>query len=129
MKSNFQVLNGIPASAGIAIGKAVLLERRKIDKFPRIRIPERLVEEEIKRFDAAVEASYNQIEKAKQKLEDQDVIKEHSFILETHLMMLKDPAFTNRVKYLIRKQLINAEWALKIALGQMNPLLHWTGIM
>lgn len=120
MKSNFQVLNGIPASAGIAIGKAVLLERRKIDKFPRIRIPERLVEEEIKRFDAAVEASYNQIEKAKQKLEDQDVIKEHSFILETHLMMLKDPAFTNRVKYLIRKQLINAEWALKIALVEIE---------
>ncbi|MCD6281145.1 MAG: phosphoenolpyruvate--protein phosphotransferase [Deltaproteobacteria bacterium] len=127
MKSNFQVLNGIPASAGIAIGKAVLLERRKIDKFPRIRIPERLVEEEIERFNAAVEASYNQVEKAKQKLEEQDVIKEHSFILETHLMMLKDPAFTNRVKYLIRKRLINAEWALKIALMEIEESFDGLG--
>jgi phosphotransferase system enzyme I (PtsI) len=114
------ILHGVAASAGIAIGHAVIIDRRKIERYPKIRITMGLVEDEFKRFDAAIEASYRQIDEAKKKLESHNVIKEHALILETHLMMLKDPSFLGRVKKLIRRDHINAEWALKIALQEIE---------
>lgn len=114
------ILHGVAASAGIAIGHAVIIDRRKIERYPKIRITVGLVEDEFKRFDAAIEASYRQIDEAKKKLESHNVIKEHALILETHLMMLKDPSFLGRVKKLIRRDHINAEWALKIALQEIE---------
>jgi phosphotransferase system enzyme I (PtsI) len=114
------ILHGVAASAGIAIGHAVIIDRRKIERYPKIRITMGLVEDEFKRFDTAIEASYRQIDEAKKKLESHNVIKEHALILETHLMMLKDPSFLGRVKKLIRRDHINAEWALKIALQEIE---------
>ncbi|HQP32170.1 MAG TPA: phosphoenolpyruvate-utilizing N-terminal domain-containing protein, partial [Deltaproteobacteria bacterium] len=114
------ILHGVAASAGIAIGHAVIIDRRKIERYPKIRITEGLVDDEIKRFDDAVEASYKQIDEAKKKLESRSNIKEHALILETHLMMLKDPSLIGKVKKLIRKDHINAEWALKIALTEIE---------
>jgi len=114
------ILHGVAASAGIAIGHAVIIDRRKIERYPKIRITVGLVEDEFKRFDAAIDASYRQIDEAKKKLESHNVIKEHALILETHLMMLKDPSFLGRVKKLIRRDHINAEWALKIALQEIE---------
>lgn len=114
------ILHGVAASSGISIGPAVIIDRRKIDRYPKIRITEGLVEDENKRFDEAVEAAYSQIDEAKKKLESHIGIKEHALILETHLMMLKDPSLSGRVKKLIRKDHINAEWALKIALGEIE---------
>ena len=63
------ILHGVAASAGIAIGHAVIIDRRKIERYPKIRITEGLIDDEIKRFDDAVEASYKQIDEAKKKLE------------------------------------------------------------
>ncbi len=114
------ILHGVAASAGIAIGNAVIIDRKAIERYPKIRITEGLVEDEIKRFDNAVEASYRQIEEAKKKLESHNTVKDHAFILETHLMMLSDPSLTERVKKFVRKNLINAEWALKIALQDIE---------
>lgn len=114
------ILHGVPASAGIAIGYAVLLDTKKIERYPKIRITQAIIEDEIKRFDQAVELSKEQIAEAKKQLEAQHVIKEHIFILETHLMMVSDPSLVSRVKQLINKDHINAEWALKIALQEIE---------
>ncbi|HOO47543.1 MAG TPA: phosphoenolpyruvate--protein phosphotransferase, partial [Deltaproteobacteria bacterium] len=114
------ILHGVPASAGIAIGSAVLLDTKKIERYPKIRITKELVEDEINRFYNAVELSKKQINDAKKQLEAQHVIKEHIFILETHLMMLTDPSLTSRVKQLIKQDHINAEWALKISLLEIE---------
>jgi phosphotransferase system enzyme I (PtsI) len=120
MRHHVHILHGVPASAGIAIGKAVIIDRQTIERYPKIRITEGLVDDEIRRFDNAIDASYKQIEEAKKKMESNPVVKDHAMILETHLMMLKDPALTERVKKLIRKNHINAEWALKIALQDIE---------
>ena len=114
------ILHGVAASAGIAIGNAVIIDRRTIERYPKIRITEGLVEDEIKRFEDAIEASYKQIEEAKKKLESNNAVKEHALILETHLMMLRDPSLTERVKKIVRKNIVNAEWALKIALQDLE---------
>ena len=120
MQRQTHILHGVPASAGIAIGNAVILDTRRIERYPKIRITASLVADEIKRFDDAVAASSKQIREAMRELESHNVVKEHAFILETHLMMLDDPALAGRVKQLITDQLINAEWALKIALMEIE---------
>lgn len=114
------ILHGVPASAGIAIGQAVVIDTRKIERYPKLRISEDRIEDEIKRFDDAVGLSEQQIIEAIRALEAHNVIKEHSLILETHLLMLKDPALMERVKKLISDEHINAEWALKIALQDIE---------
>jgi phosphotransferase system enzyme I (PtsI) len=114
------ILHGVAASAGIAIGNAVIIDRKTIERYPKIRITEGLVEDEIRRFNNAIEASYKQIEIAKKKLESHNTIKDHALILETHLLMLRDPSLIERVNKFVRKNLINAEWALKIALQDIE---------
>lgn len=114
------ILNGVPASAGIAIGQAALIDTRKIERFPKIRISEELVEDEVQRFKQAVKTSEDQIREAKTQLESHNVVKEHAFILETHLMMLSDPSLSDRVNHLIKADFINAEWALRIAIQEIE---------
>lgn len=114
------ILHGVPASAGIAIGYAVLLDTKKIERYPKIRITEALIQDEISRFNDAIELSKHQISEAKRQLEAQNIIKEHIFILETHLLMLTDPSLISRVRQLIHEEFINAEWALKIALQEIE---------
>ena len=119
-RQQLHILHGVPASAGIAIGQAVVIDTRKIERYPKLRISEDRVEDEIKRFDDAVVLSQKQIMEATKALESHHVIKEHSLILETHLLMLKDPALMERVKQLISMDYINAEWALKNALQEIE---------
>ena len=114
------ILHGVPASAGIAIGQAVVIDTKKIERYPKLRVSEDRVEDELKRFDDATVLSQKQIGEAIRILESHNVIKEHSLILETHLLMLKDPALIDRVKQLISEDYINAEWALKIAIQEIE---------
>lgn len=114
------IMQGIPASAGIAIGHAVIIDTRKIERYPKIRITEEIIEDEITRFDKAVEISCTQVNNAIKKLGSHTGIREHSLILESHLMMLKDPSLLERVNTLIRSRLINAEWALKVSLQEIE---------
>ncbi len=114
------ILHGVAASAGIAIGKAVIMDTKKIERYPKIRITASLLKDEIKRFDNAVKVSEKQIKEAIRELEAHNVGKEHSFILETHMMMLTDPALSGRVRELITTEHINAEWALKNALLEIE---------
>ena len=121
------ILHGVAASAGIAIGKAVIMDTRKIERYPKIRITESLLSDEIKRFDDAVKTSEKQIREAIKELEAHNVGKEHSFILETHMMMLTDPALSGRVRELITTEHINAEWALKTALLEIEKSFESIG--
>ena len=114
------ILHGVPASAGIAIGQAVIIDTKKIERYPKLRVSEDRVEDELKRFDDAMVLSQKQIGEAIRTLESHNVIKEHSLILETHLLMMKDPALIDRVKQLITEDYINAEWALKIAIQEIE---------
>ncbi len=78
------------------------------------------MDDELQRFHEAMVLSQKQISEAIRTLETHNVIKEHSLILETHLLMLKDPALIDRVKQLITEDFINAEWALKIAIQEIE---------
>jgi phosphotransferase system enzyme I (PtsI) len=99
------------ASPGIVIGRAYLLNRRKVVVAGR-RIEDVSVKDEVARFKKAVELSKAQLEDLKKRL-SKGLGKSHLYILETHIMLLEDKMLVDGTVKRIRESLLNAEGALK----------------
>ena len=101
------VLPGVPASAGYALGPAVLL-RVTEPTIERRTISDPAVEW------ARLQEALTSVREATQKLRDQ-VARESSVydaaIFDAHLMFLSDPDFLNGVRRHIVDERVNAEWA------------------
>ncbi len=111
-------VQGIGASPGIIVGKAYLVERLKV-RLPQKKIDPSGVEEEVKRFLNAIQESQDQLTEIKEKILDPEVRK-HSFILDVHLMILKDEMLLQDTVDAIRKKKVNAEWALDLTLEKLD---------
>ena len=104
-------LKGIGASAGIAIGKAYVLEREEdqvIEK--RILHPDE-VDEEIARFKTAVQQAQEHLRKVIQEIPEE--YKDQTYILDAHMMILRDRTLYEGTIDQIRQRRLNAEQALK----------------
>ncbi len=103
-----KIFQGNGVSTGVAWGQAL-----KLDKHNRaiLRIHVEDAESEARRFLQAIEASKEQLEILKSRLEEK-IGNEHSFILDAHLLMLEDRTLNSEVLDSIRKGHANAEWAL-----------------
>ncbi len=112
-------LKGIPVSPGIVIGKAHLVDRSKI-KVPLRKIDKKDVPYEIERFKKAVEIAKKQLSELKNKLPDR--LKEHAFILDSHMMILNDSMLYDATINRIKEKEINAEWALKESFEEIKNL-------
>jgi len=102
---------GIGVSPGIAIGPAFVLEKTDCAAH-RWEIPPEGVAGEIRRFRAAVAASASQLRSFKRRLA-RDLGPQHVYVLDAHLMMLKDRMLLDGVARIIRGERVNAEWALQ----------------
>jgi phosphotransferase system enzyme I (PtsI) len=102
---------GIVASPGIVIGRAYLLDRRKVVVAGR-RIESVRVKDEIARFKKSVELSKTQLEELKKRI-TKGLGKSHFYILETHIMLLDDKMLVDGTVKRIKDSLLNAEGALK----------------
>ena len=101
---------GTPASSGIGIGRAYLVDRRRL-KVPKRRIPEDRVEDEVGRLHTALQASDRQLERIKQKLQKRTE-SEHYNIIAAYQLILHDEHLVDEAVRFIREERINAEWAL-----------------
>jgi phosphotransferase system enzyme I (PtsI) len=101
---------GIGASAGIAIGRAYVVDRRR-RKTPRRHVSAEEIEVEIARLKRAIAESDSQLARIKDRLLAAG--DEHSFILEAHQLMLHDVHLVDETVRVIRTEQVNAEWALK----------------
>lgn len=113
-----ETLLGIGASSGVAIGRAFLLNRKRV-KTPHYRLAERDVDSELMRFKTAVELSDHQLEEVKLKLEEGDG-KEHALIVEAHRLMLQDPLLCDEIRRIIGEERTNAEWAVRRAVRKIK---------
>jgi len=111
-------VQGIGASPGIVVGKAFLVERMKV-RLPQKEIDPAHVEKEVRRFLNAIQESQDQLTEIKEKILDPEVRK-HSFILDVHLMILKDEMLLQDTVEAIRKRNVNAEWALDLTLDKLD---------
>src|SRR3989339_1276547 len=104
------IIKGIPASPGIVIGKAhvledeeIVVERREIDK-GRVRL-------EVKRFKLALERTQADLDATKAKVLHM-LGKQHAKLIDTHSLILRDPLITREVTRRITEEGVNAEFAL-----------------
>jgi phosphotransferase system enzyme I (PtsI) len=115
-------LTGIPVSPGIVIGKARLVDRSKQKIIYQYLINENEIQREVERFKKALELTKNQILSLKKRMSDS--IKEHSFILDAHLMIVDDNMISDATIGIILEEKINAEWALKKSVQKIRQLFN-----
>ena len=120
--SNVQTktLQGIPVHAGIVIGKAHLVDRSRVKIVYQYIVDDGKIGEEIERFKDSINAVEDQLIALKDGMPEK--VKDHSFILDSHLMMLKDSMFLDATIKKIRKEKINAEWAVKKSLQEIRDV-------
>jgi phosphotransferase system enzyme I (PtsI) len=104
-------LHGTGVSDGVAIGKAFVLQR-ELPEIPEYVIPREYIEEEVARFQRAVEASRRQLMTIREHIPANAPPEATSF-LDAHLLMLDDKMISQAPIEAIRNHQYNAEWALK----------------
>ena len=110
-------LNGIPVSSGISIGKAKLLTHALME-VKHYTLDKKEIKNEIKRFNKAITAVKNDLNKIKNNLLKNNQIEFETFI-NTHLLLLKDKNFSKKPIDIIQDSSCNAEWAIKISLDEV----------
>jgi len=115
-----RTLFGIPVSAGVAIGRAFYLNRSHFSGMVRQTVDDEDVPREMQRLEEAFDAAVEDLERILSLVPEE--LKEHSAILESHLMMLKDPKFRKRALDHISLTKLNAEWALERAVGDVQEI-------
>ena len=94
-RTSIRTYKGIGVSPGIAIGRAVIIERRE-DAVYRVPIREDEVPSEVNRFLEAIEKTQSQLQDLKQKVK-RSMGDEYASIFEAHAMMVSDPSFADKV--------------------------------
>lgn len=101
---------GIGASPGIVVGKAFVLDKKRV-RTPRVHLKKNQVDAELKRLSDAVDLSDQQLSDIKERLSQDGA--DHALILDAHRLMLRDPMLIDEAHKLIRHDLVNAEWAIR----------------
>lgn len=114
-------LVGIGVSPGISIGEICLISHRATAEACAIEAAE--VESEIARFHWAVEQATQQLRAVKESVSSRQHLREHLYILDTHILILEDKMLLQGTETAIRGQL-NAEGALKQVLGELRQMFE-----
>ena len=77
----------------------------------------------MERFRRALEESKNQLAEIKERILDPEV-RQHSFILDVHLMILNDAMLIQDTIDTIRKRKVNAEWALEQTIDKLDTAFN-----
>ena len=109
-RSNIRTYKGIGVSPGIAMGKAVIIERREAAVY-RVPIRDDEVEAEVARFNEALDKTRVQLLDLAQRV-SRSMGEEYASIFQAHAMMVGDPSFADKVQQKIESEQVNAEWAL-----------------
>jgi phosphotransferase system enzyme I (PtsI) len=113
-------LQGIAVSPGIIIGKAHLVDRSRVKILYYCLISDEQLSGEVERFKEALSTTENQLITLKNRMPDQ--VREHAFILDSYLMILRDSMLTDSTIQRILNEKINAEWALKKSLEEIRQI-------
>ncbi|MCK5595476.1 phosphoenolpyruvate--protein phosphotransferase, partial [bacterium] len=102
------MLNGIPVSPGIAVGKVLLLDNR-ISAVPKYKINKGKIEKEIIRFTRAINKTKKELIRIQKKFIDK-VGEVHGVIFDAHLLILEDSSLIENTIVQMRETQHNAEF-------------------
>ncbi len=111
-----KVLKGIPASPGVAIGKAFFVNRA-LPRSVHSTVPKDKTEEEVSAFLRAVARSKEQIRSIRDGVKDSS--SDHYQILSVHLALLEDSMLLDQTVGLIRENQFKADWAFSKVLQNL----------
>ncbi|MDF1561614.1 MAG: phosphoenolpyruvate--protein phosphotransferase [Deltaproteobacteria bacterium] len=113
---------GVGAAAGIAVGRAFIVDRRRV-RTPKYHLEPDAIEGEILRLETALKLSEHQLDHIYEKLKaDGAAGEEHLLILEAHRLMLRDEMLVTTVRHLIHEDAINAEWAIRRTVRKIKKI-------
>jgi phosphotransferase system enzyme I (PtsI) len=121
LKKTF-VMKGIGVSPGIVIGKAYLFDRLDAQvPFYKLSDPG-LVTGEIRRFRKALRESEKQLLELKNRLGDLGGGMEPLYIIDVHIMIMRDRKFIDLTLQNIREMGVNAEWAVRMTVDKYREI-------
>lgn len=116
------VLRGEPAAPGIAVARTLPFERMAVPVF-RIDIPKRAAAREVRRFRAAQERAIEQVRRIRESTR-KALGGDRAFLFEAQRLMLEDPLLVDRVEEIIGSDLVNAEWAVRTVLRELESVFE-----
>ncbi|MCE5264860.1 MAG: phosphoenolpyruvate--protein phosphotransferase, partial [Deltaproteobacteria bacterium] len=121
LKKTF-VMKGIGVSPGIVLGKAYLFDRLDAQvPFYKLNDPS-LVDAEMRRFRKALRESVKQLLELKKRLGDMGGGMEPLYIIDVHIMILRDRKFIDLTLQNIREMSVNAEWAVRMTVDKYREI-------
>lgn len=105
-----KTFKGISASPGIYIGN-IFLYLDDIQQVPRYEIDDKDIEAELERFHTAATKAGAEIRVLQEKT-NSTMGSEESRLLDSHMLMLKDPEFIRRIEENLKEEQLNIEWIL-----------------
>jgi len=115
------VLKGVGVSPGVASGKAFLFDPLGSELSFYKLSDKSLVTKEIKRLKAALNESERQLNEIKSGIHG-IIGTDPLYIIDVHLMLLRDKAFIRHTVGHIKQSCVNAEWAVRMTLDQYREL-------
>ncbi len=115
-------LDGISGAPGICIGKAYLVDTEGVDVVEKYFIHSDALADEITRFKAAVKETRDELVEIISNTPEE--LHHGSYILETHVALLEDKMLYGRAIETIEGQHVNAEWALKMVISDINAMFQ-----
>lgn len=112
-----RIINGIVASVGLAIGKAVRTFDPLFVSF-NLKLKSDQVRKEVERFRGSVERSREQLKRMQNELKRRSG-PESSFLIDAHLLVLQDRLFVDRIIEKIEADQINSEWAIQLVSDEL----------
>lgn len=110
------VLHGIAVSTGIAIGKGFFVNQ-KPDSVRHELVPLDRVESETDRLEEALESVAADFAEARRRLPEG--LRLHADVLDSHLLICRDPKLGGEALRRVREQRMNAEWALEESVARI----------
>ena len=106
------MLTGMGVSRGISIGSVHILQRNQHEIVEQ-KINKKNIANEVKRFKTAHTTAKKQLQKIRRDIPE-DSPDDISAFIETHLLMMDDAMMSSSPVDIIKQNLCNAEWALKL---------------
>jgi len=113
-------LQGIGVSPGIAIGRALVLEGRHVGVV-RVDLETSQTAREVARFRSAVRTAWRQIRELRDRIRV-EAGEAYARVFQAQILILKDRALLREVEALIRRDPVNAEWALRTVIGRYTEV-------
>ncbi len=121
-KLNEITLKGLKVSPGICIGKAYIVDHEGVDVVEKYLITSQDLQHEIQRFKNAVKKTRDDLQLLIK--DSSEALQQHAYIVESHMMLLRDKNLYDKIIETCEKEQVNAEWAVKKVTANLKTMFQ-----